>query len=239
MPVVNLSKGSGQSLFEPGYGSVLIVNNSEAETIWIGPQSAVTASDIPIAPQASVTLDGTVRWYGSTVADAGVVEVLVLPGGTDWQNPVGVEIALSSLGLATADLQTSQLNVGIPPNVPNIQAASTINGEVADSPFTVYTMPADGRLWGVNMSGSCSASPTYSAGAERFFWQAQADSDIVLAIIEQSLNGAGQAQSDSIYIPFNGLAVAEGIPLIFIINSGASIPEVAIIGSIVFFYSIP
>jgi hypothetical protein len=70
-----------------------------------GPNPRVAATDIPIAPQASLVLDGTIRYYGSTVASVGAVELLVIPGGTDWQNPVGVQVALADLGLATYDGQ--------------------------------------------------------------------------------------------------------------------------------------
>lgn len=211
---------------------VMVVNLDEVNTVYLGSSAGQVV--LPLAPQASVTLTPPVWASAPTPLTVGI-----LPGGTSWTNPVGVQVALSALGLATADLQNSQLSVGIPPNVPGVQSADTINGTPADSPVAVYTMPSAGRIWGVNMSGSCSADSGYSAGSNRYYFRAQVEGGVVLSVIEQALNGPSQSQSDSIYVPFNGLEVAEGDTLQFIINGGNTTADVDIIGSVVFFYSIP
>lgn len=236
MPIVGLSH-TPVPILRAGDGPVLFVNNSETDTVYIDFNPGVT-SPVPVAPQASVTLDGTRTWYG-TSGSSKVVECLTLPGGVQWDNPVGVSIALSALGLATADLQNSQMAVGIPPNVPSITSASTIQGMPPASPVTVVTPNAPFRIWGVNLTMSCASNSSYSGGNNRFFAWAQQDGTNVLAIIEQGLSDANQFQSDVIYVPFNGLECAANTPLELIINTGISVPNVEQIASCVFFYSIP
>lgn len=211
---------------------VMVVNLDEVNTVYLG--SSANQVVLPLGPVASVTLAPPV-WASAPVP----VTVGVIPGGIAWANPVGVQVALDALGLATADLQNTQMATGIPPNVPNVASANTINGTPTASPVTVFTMPSAGRLWGVNMSGSCSASSGYAGGNDRFYCLAQTSSGIVLATIEQALNEMGQSQSDSVYVPFNGLDIPTGTKLELIINGGTNIGGVEVIASVVFFYSIP
>lgn len=238
MAAVTVDGGPGQSLFEPGRGSVLIVNNDESDLVYAGPNRRVSRTDTPIEPQGSVVLDGSVRYYASTVG-AGEVEVLVIPGGLDWQNPVGVQVALATLGLATAELQGSQMSVGIPPNVPAVAAVDALNQAPADSPVTVYTFTAPGRVWGVNLSVTAAASSAYAGGFNRVFALAEIGTTTPLAAIELAINAASQISNDTVYVPFNGLQVVDGAKLMANINGGVSITLATVVASIVFYYSIP
>jgi hypothetical protein len=285
MPSLNLDETS-QLLFVPkAAASWLIVNSDEADTCYLAPQKPVHATDVPLPPQASVTLDGSLSWYGSTLAETTLVVALVLPGGTSWTNPVGVEIALQTLGLATAENQeTTQstltsgialpvgaatettltgvnatlgspaqdatvasvatntgdaLTAGVPPGVPNINSASTVGGSPEDSPDTVFTFPEDGRLWGVVLSAAVASGSGYTTGAARFYAIAQIGDPVVVASLELNLAGASMSESDVVYVPFNGIPVAAGTPLILNINGGTAVEFVVFNISAVFFYSIP
>lgn len=88
-----------QPLFPAGQGSVLLVNNDETHTVYVDNNKSVTTSSVPLPPQGQITVDGTVQWWGATLSPA-TVQLVAAPGGTQWNNPVGVQIALSALGLA-------------------------------------------------------------------------------------------------------------------------------------------
>ena len=211
---------------------VMVVNLDEVNTVYLG--STASQVTLPLPPQASVTLIPPV-WASAPAR----LTVGVIPGGTAWTNPVGVQIALDALGLATADLQTSQMTVGIPPNVPAITAMDALNKAPGDSPVTVYTFTAPGRVWGVELSLTAAASAAFSGGWNRIFAVAQIDNTTPLAAIELALNAADQIANDTVYVPFNGLAVAQGQPLVLNINGGTAVSLSTIIASVVFYHSIP
>ena len=130
---------------DPG-AQFLLVNNDTVNPIYVSQTRPVNAQSNKIQPQASVTLTGL--WYVSTLNNNITVECFIFPGGTVWDNPVGVQIALGALGLAK---DTSVLGVagqvavtGAPPLVfkrvidvligQNIPASSSI------------TRPASGKF---------------------------------------------------------------------------------------------
>jgi hypothetical protein len=207
MPAVTLTS-KAQSLFDPGYGPVLIVNDSESATMWIGPQPAVSANDTPIAPQASVTLDGTVRWYGSTLTGSGTVEALILPGGTDWQNPVGVSVALNTLGLAkdvsvTTLLPNTLQTGGIPPYLPN--PATYASGNVAPGSTVTLVSWSSGmkRLWDTYVSVCASSNTNYGTLQTGYFLASIIDADDnIYASTLVRITGPDQTVSNA--IPFDG-----------------------------------
>lgn len=107
MSVFNLDN-QPQPLWPPGQsGSMMLINNDTTNTVYVDSTRSVSTSSVPIPPQGSVTVDGTVQWWGTTASPA-VVQLIVVPGGTQWTNPVGVRIALDALGLATAAGQIAQ-----------------------------------------------------------------------------------------------------------------------------------
>lgn len=105
MPTVNVD-ASGQLLYA-GTDPYLVVNNDDTKAIYLSQQQGVNGADNTLPAQASVALTGP--WYASTLTQGEVVEALVFPDATQWDNPVGVQIALNALGLATADNQTTQI----------------------------------------------------------------------------------------------------------------------------------
>jgi hypothetical protein len=109
MPTVNLDS-QAQPLFSPGLsGSVLLVNNDTVKTIYVDQVPQVSPDSIPIPPQASMAVDTSQVWWGLNTS-GGIVQLLVMPGGTQWFNPVGVQVAVDALGLATADNQATQIS---------------------------------------------------------------------------------------------------------------------------------
>jgi hypothetical protein len=238
MPVVILNAQS-RPLFVPGRGSVLVVNNEETHTIYVAPQPGVTANDTPIPPQASVTLDGSITWYGSTVASVGAAQVLVFPGGTDWQNPVGVSIALNALGLATADLQNSQLSVGIPPNVPNVASASAKLIAPGSSPVTFHTFAAAGRLWQVSLSAAVNINASFTGNASFYAQVKTGTGGITLELVELAAGTAPGQDSTHGDLQLNGLPVAAGETLMLDVNNGAAVANTSMRASGLVLYSVP
>src|SRR5579859_6747900 len=118
MPALT-ADGSTQQIRPPGAGPYLLVNTDLTRPVYIGPQRPVTGEDLPLPPQASVSLDGVLPWYASTLDSSVTAVCAVLPGGLAWDNPVGVQLALDTLGLAkdaTLLALPGQLQAaGIPP----------------------------------------------------------------------------------------------------------------------------
>lgn len=89
---------------KPAYGKApkpfIIANTDTANPVYYSDELTITTGSSVIDPQATVGFDGTRDVYMSTLRPG--VQVLVdhIPGGTQWSNPVGVQIALNALGLA-------------------------------------------------------------------------------------------------------------------------------------------
>lgn len=152
MGVRNLG-AAPESLFGPGQSSVLIINNDTVNTIWLGQSS--TALTIPLPPQAGVTVDGTSAWWGATLS-AAVVQCLILPGGAQWSNPVGVQVAIDALGLATAGNQvtgiaavgTVNTTLGVPAQTADIDGVVTTLGTPAQTDDVITTLPSNIQTMG-------------------------------------------------------------------------------------------
>lgn len=100
--------------------SVLLANLDTVNTIYLGNENsfgvfAGSDDSVPLAPQASMVADGSVRWFAAIPAGQ-KAQLGKFPGGTQFDNPVGVQIALSALGLATAANQTTQNNTALATN---------------------------------------------------------------------------------------------------------------------------
>lgn len=77
----------------------ILINNDTTKTLyWSNDTEIDTGSNI-LPPQAYVGFDGTLDIYGSTLGN-GNVQVIKALGVTEWNNPVGVQVALNALGLA-------------------------------------------------------------------------------------------------------------------------------------------
>ena len=90
-----------EPLVNAGTGSVLIVNMDNTETLTLGFSPNITLGGpavFQVPAQGSITLDvEDIPLYAYAPA---TIQVQTIPGGTQWDNPVGVQIALSALGLA-------------------------------------------------------------------------------------------------------------------------------------------
>lgn len=98
----------------------LLVNLDTINTIYLANEnsfgvSAGSPDSVPLAPQASMVADGSIEWFAAIPAGQKAL-LSSLPGGTQFDNPVGVQIALSALGLATAANQTTQNNTALATN---------------------------------------------------------------------------------------------------------------------------
>jgi hypothetical protein len=87
-----------------------ITNLDEVNTIWLDTDQTITPNSTPLPPQASAVYDGSTDVWASTLTQGLAVAVDYAPGSLYYDNPVGVQIALNALGLATAANQVTQNN---------------------------------------------------------------------------------------------------------------------------------
>lgn len=235
MPVLNIDQGRQQ--LHP-IGEYLVVNNDDTNPIYIAQSSgALNAQCEQLPAQASVVLSGP--WYASTLSKAITVSTLVFPGASGWSNPVGVQIALSTLGLATAANQQTQLTVGVPPGVPNIASASSLQQSVNSSPITFYTFTGAGRIWDVSLTAALATGSTYASGRQAAYVQVLAGA-VVLEVLELAITDPDQLDSDHGDLSMNGLEVANGTQLILDINGGTGLgTDSQLRASVNVLYSIP
>lgn len=96
----------------PAYGqpgiTFRVTNLDEVSTVWVDTDTTITASSTPLPPQASAVYDGSTDVWASTLSQNLIVAVDFAPGSLYYDNPVGVQIALNALGLATASNQVTQ-----------------------------------------------------------------------------------------------------------------------------------
>lgn len=110
---IDIASANGLLVAEDDGSSVLLANLDTANTIYLGTTNAFGTSpgssdSVPLSPQASMVADGSEPWYAA-IAAGQTAQLAVIPGGTQFNNPVGVQIALSKLGLATASNQGTQI----------------------------------------------------------------------------------------------------------------------------------
>jgi hypothetical protein len=251
-----------EPLFGPGQSSVLIINNDTVNTIWLGQSS--TALTIPLPPQAGVTVDGASAWWGASLS-AAVVQCLILPGGAQWSNPVGVQVAIDALGLATADNQVTGIaavgtvnttlgvpaqtddvittlpsniqTMGAPPYVPNMATKGQSQITPGDSPVSLVTLGTGGRLWyaAISLVAACSSTTPTASG---IFAQLSIGSEILLDC-ETAIAAASQVSQSDQNISFGGFPVAAGGTVELNLNNGNSVTDVFIRASAVLYYSVP
>lgn len=87
-----------QRVYARGLGPGCIANTDTANPVYIGSNTGLTTSSTVLPPQASVAVDDA-DFFASTLSGPAVV-VAQIPGASQYNNPVGVQIALSALGLA-------------------------------------------------------------------------------------------------------------------------------------------
>lgn len=235
---------------KPAYGKpgrpFLLANTDTANPVYYSDNLTISGNSSVIEPQATVGFDGTRDVYASTLNPS--VEVLVdhIPGGTQWSNPVGVQIALNALGLAkdtsvmaVAGNTASALTAGVPPGVPAVASASKLFGSAAGSPYAMHTFAAAGRVWGVSISCAIATAAAYAGGPVSVYAQILTSSGITLEEIELAVSGAGQIDSDHGDLALNGLPIVAGATIQLDVNGAAPITNAIIRASGLVLYSVP
>lgn len=200
----------------------LFVNNDTANTVYISQERPVTALDIQVAPQASASLTGW--WYVSTLDKATTVQCFVLPGGLTWSNPVGVQIALS--------------NVGIPPFVPGLQSESLLLQGPSITPY--YTFPKNARIWGGSITASMATNGSFSTGTPTpMYAKVRTGTQTVLAMTQLILAASAGDSNGGSDRTFPGLAAAAGDTLVLDVNNNVTPTNADISASCTVLFSVP
>jgi hypothetical protein len=220
MPVLT-ADGSTQQI--PA-GPCLLVNTDTAASVYIGPQRPVTTADVPLPPQASVGLDGSLPWYISTVAAGTAVACAVLPGGMAWDNPVGVQLALDTLGLAKdatlAALPGQLQTLGIPPFIPNAQPFGAVELGPTGSPHTIVpAQPADTFIWYAHLSFAGSSNAAH-VGNDHMYAMLHTGAGKPLLPCEIAAGDAASANSDSAQLTIGGVLLSAGDSIVLDVNDG-------------------
>jgi hypothetical protein len=210
-------------------GPCLLVNTDTARTVYIGPQRPVTTADVELPPQASVSLDGSVAWYISALA-AGAVVCGVLPGGLAWDNPVGVQLALDTLGLArdtTVAALPGQLQAaGIPPFISNAQPYGAVDLGAGGSPHQIVPpQGTDTYVWFAHLSLAASSNASHS-GNDQAYAMLQTASGKPLLPCQVAIGDAASADSDSAQLTI-GMILTAGDTVVVDCNNGNDITDAA------------
>lgn len=113
-----------------GDGPVLVQNSDTINTVFIGDNAAIKATDqqgiAPLGPQASVVFDGNNDVFGTCGANQTVV-IYLFPGGVyDSPPPAQVALAIADSGLALeATLQATNTTLGDPAQDPTVSGLNT------------------------------------------------------------------------------------------------------------------
>jgi len=205
-------------------GPCLLVNTDTARSVYIGPQRPVTTADVALPPQASVSLDGTRPWYVSTLAAAVTVACAVLPGGLTWDNPVGVQLALTTLGLAKdatlAALPSQLQTLGIPPFIPNAQPFGAVELGPTGSPHTIVpAQPKSTFIWYGHLSFAGSSNAAH-VGNDHMYAMLHTASGKPLLPCEIAAGDAASATSSNAELTIGGVPLAAGDPIVLDVNGG-------------------
>lgn len=228
MPLLT-ADGTSQQIQPPGAGPYLLVNIDTAASVYIGPQKPVTASDVPLPPQASAGFDGTKPWYVSSLHQGLAVACAVLPGGQSWDNPVGVQLALDTLGLAKdatlAALPAALQSLGIPPFVPNAQPFGAVDLGPSGSPHPIVpAQTADTFIYYGHLSLAISSNASHT-GNDTAYAMLRTGSGKPLIPTQVAAGDAASASADSGQLPFGGVLLVAGDTIEVDVNNAMEIPN--------------
>ena len=133
----------------------------------------------------------------------------------------------------------TQLTQGVPPGVPGVQSASKLFGSQTGSPYTLFTFPGIGRVWGASLSFTIAANSSYAGATNNVYALLKTGSGVVLEIIELVVTNANQIDSDHGDIPLNGLIIASGDTLVLDVNNGVGVTNAVMRASGFVLYSVP
>lgn len=179
----------------------------------------------PLPQQASVTFDGSRDVWMTSGVPGLTVLVDFSPSSITFDNPVGVQLALSA--------------TGVPPAVPGMASYTEIAGSAAGSPYTLTTFAANSRIWAAELSLVITTSSTYASATNGLNSYIKTGSGIVLAVAELAVSEAGQVAAVAPSNQFYGIEVLAGDTIELLVNSGISIPNAIIRASAVVLASTP
>jgi hypothetical protein len=213
----------------PAYGqagiSFRVTNLDEINPVYWSDGPGVDANSSPLPAQASSVFDGSTDVWMSTLAGGPIVIIDFAPGSTSWDNPVGVQIALSNLGLATSALQQTQqatLISGVPPNVPGVKCAKIIRqAETAGVTF-LGPLACPAKLWLATLAHGMSTGANFVPNAETFAQIQTTESGLVLGSTELSISAINQVADAALALPLNGLQLLAGDSVQLNVNAGAT-----------------
>jgi hypothetical protein len=194
-----------------------VTNNSETIPVYLDETPTITATSTPLPQQATVTYNGNRDVWASSLSSTPVL-VDVDADSLTWDNPVGVQIALDELGLATAALQNTQMTQGIPPNVPNITSAAL--DDLTPGTYTLTTFAHASRLWLGHLGLAVATDNTdYASGLMRIYAQFLVGGAVVRTV-QCAIGGTGETMESHSDMVFNGLPVAANDAITVNVNGG-------------------
>jgi hypothetical protein len=126
---------------------------------------------------------------------------------------------------------------GVPPAVPNCQAAQALRRSILGS-GAFFTFPGAGRIWTVILSYTVNSFGSFAPPAV-FAATIQTSAGLPLAVVELSLAALPDKDSGGCAVSYNGLPVTGGNALTLTINGGVVVGGANQEASAVVLYSIP
>lgn len=128
---------------------------------------------------------------------------------------------------------------GVPAAVPNCKGASLFQRNVGT--WTIFTFPAAGRIWLVDMSYVITSNASFSQPTARTVAVVNftVNASLSLAPIQLGIAGPGQHDSGQKAIPLPGLPVVQGESLILVLNGGNPVTNLDQQASVSVLYSLP
>jgi hypothetical protein len=182
------------------------------------------------------------------------ITVDILPNVQAWSpSPYQSALSLLDQGLMkdstgqsvltqTGDTATNTgtaLTMGVPPGVPNVTSSSQLFGNYTGSPYTLYTFPSAGRLWGASLSLAISTNNSYSGATTNVYALLKTGSGTILEIVELAVTAANDTQNGHGDLALNGVDVSAGDTLILDVNNASGITNAVMRASGFVLHSIP
>lgn len=213
-------------------GKFRVTNTDETSTIYLDAIQTITAQSTPLPPQATITYGGNRDVWASSLSSGVSVLADVDQDSLTWDNPVGVQIALNDLGLATAANQVGQETaipaniqvMGAPPYIPNLNAYADSILSAAGSPYTLHTFASASRLWYASLSLAVATDSAYAGGLNEVYAQLQLGGTILLAV-NACIGAGGVAVIDHSDLSLGGIPIPATDSITVNVNGGTSITD--------------
>jgi hypothetical protein len=154
-------------------------------------------------------------------------------------NPRPDQQASPSHPVSAGGVSLGQMNLGVPPGVGQIASVKHLFGGPSGSPYTLFTFPKKGRIWGASLSVSIAASASYAGATSNVYAELATGSGITLEIVELAVTNINQVEVDHGDMPLNGLPIAAGDTILLDVNNGTLISDTTIRASGFVLYSVP